>query len=431
MTDIWTQTERARFEICMSNGRRIARSDASYRDSLLLTDSDSDTESSSDSSLSSDSSEGDWKYKQKRKMKEKRKRRGQKEKRWKARARAAEKNQEKKTNDRWDMHRGDKLDEKLKEIQKIKEDLLEQKMKELRELASQVKISQAMPSAPTLTIQPYVRPLVYGMSEPLPQVIQANLIETGQQEWTATNPNVVCYNCDTRGHYESRCWKPRVPPEIRAENVQRINASRTSNSSSYSHRPQYQPRSGQQAGQAGPGVYGQQIGPQIGMPGLYRQAGQQAGQQVGMPGLYGQTGQQVGQQVGMPGLYGQAGQQVGMPGLYGQLAGQQVGMPGLYGQAGQQVGLPGFYGRQVGPLGPSGQQTQQGPSQPLSQAVIQTTQPNTGGTRQGIADVVLAEIEEGGMLSSALEEMEYADVMQWAKEKRKRAVSEGELSASL
>jgi len=139
-----------------------------------------------------------------------------------------------------------------------------------------------------------------------------------------------------------------------------------------------------------------------------------------MPGLYGQAGQQVGQQVGMPGLYGQAGQQVG----------QQVGMPGLYGQYGQQVGLSGFYGQQVGPPGPSGQQTQQGPSQHPSQAVIQTTQPNVGGTRQGIADVVLAEIEEGGMLSLALEEMEYADVMQWAKEKQKRVVSEGELSAS-
>jgi len=141
-------------------------------------------------------------------------------------------------------------------------------MEELRELASQVKISQATPSAPTPTIQPYVGLLGYGMLEPFPQVIQANLIETGRQEWTATNPNVICYNCDTPGHYESRCWKPRVPPEIRAENVQRINASRTSNSSSYSRRPPYQPRSGQQAGQARPGVYGQQIRPQIGMPGV-------------------------------------------------------------------------------------------------------------------------------------------------------------------
>ena len=54
----------------------------------------------------------------------------------------------------------------------------------------------------------------------------ANLIEAGRQEWTAHNPNVVCYNCETPGHYESRCWKPRVSPEIRAENVQRINAGR-------------------------------------------------------------------------------------------------------------------------------------------------------------------------------------------------------------
>jgi len=72
------------------------------------------------------------------------------------------------------------------------------------------------------------------------------------------------------------------------------------------------------------------------------------------------------------------------------------------------------------PPGPNREPTQQGLNLSPNQVVV-TTQPNTGGAKQGIAGVVLAEIEEGGMLSSALEVMEY-DVMQWAKEKRKRAV---------
>ena len=38
------------------------------------------------------------------------------------------------------------------------------------------------------------------------------------------NPEIICYNCEGVGLYESRCWKPSVHPEIRAENIQRINA---------------------------------------------------------------------------------------------------------------------------------------------------------------------------------------------------------------
>lgn len=144
MTDIWTQTGRARFEVCMANARRIARSDVSYKDCLQLTDSDSDADSSSDSSSPSDSDE-DARKDRKKKKKEKRKRREYKEKRRQEKARAAEKKNE----DPWDTHRGDKLDEKLNEIQRLKEDLLDKKPDELRELASQAKVSPPTVQVPT------------------------------------------------------------------------------------------------------------------------------------------------------------------------------------------------------------------------------------------------------------------------------------------
>jgi hypothetical protein len=128
------------------------------------------------------------------------------------------------------------LDEKLREVQKVKEELLNQKMDEFRELTSRTRLS----SQP----QPYTGPLLgYGMSEPIPQAIHANVIETGRQDRTANNPDVICYNCETPGHYESRCWRCRVSPEIRADDIQRINASRSyyPNPNTNRRRP-YQPR---------------------------------------------------------------------------------------------------------------------------------------------------------------------------------------------
>jgi len=50
----------------------------------------------------------------------------------------------------------------------------------------------------------------------------------GRRDWTA-NPDIICYNCGSTGHYESPCWRARVSPEIRAENIQWINANRTHN----------------------------------------------------------------------------------------------------------------------------------------------------------------------------------------------------------
>jgi len=90
-------------------------------------------------------------------------------------------------------------------------------MDEIRELASQVKIVRASPVNPTPPSPQYLAPLGYGVHEP--HSIQSNLIEAGRQDWTANNPNIVFYNCETSSHYEFWCWKPRVAPEIRAENV--------------------------------------------------------------------------------------------------------------------------------------------------------------------------------------------------------------------
>jgi len=97
---------------------------------------------------------------------------------------------------------------------------LKRQMEEMRELKMATRIDQP----------PYQGPLGYGPA-------QTNLIEAGRPEWMA-NPEIICYNCEGAGHYESRCWKPRVHPEIRAENIQRINAET-------GRRRPFQPRYGQ------------------------------------------------------------------------------------------------------------------------------------------------------------------------------------------
>jgi hypothetical protein len=119
------------------------------------------------------------------------------------------------------------LENRLEEIRKEKEEArrekeenlkqkeeLQRQMEEIRNLTAQARIGQQRPG-----------PLGYGVPGQIPQVrnVQtANLIENEGRDFTGNNP-IVCYNCETLGHPESRCWKPRLPPEIRAENVQRIN----------------------------------------------------------------------------------------------------------------------------------------------------------------------------------------------------------------
>ena len=99
------------------------------------------------------------------------------------------------------------------------------------------------PTVQVPTAQPYVKSLSYGVTAPVLPAVHSNLIETGRQETIANNPNIICYNCETPGDYESRCWKSRVDPEIRAEHVQRINANS-------GRRKSYPPRSGQNGHQA-------------------------------------------------------------------------------------------------------------------------------------------------------------------------------------
>jgi hypothetical protein len=364
MADIWVQVGRTRFETCISNAHRIARSDISYREALLLTDSDSKVSSDSDSD--SDLSEDDRKYRKKRRQKERRKRKEQKQRDRREKTRKDEKSPTRSPTD--------PLEEKLREVQKMKEDLLEKKIEELRELASQTKIVSTGPVTPTAPTHPSTGPLGYSIHEP--HGIQSNLIETGRQDWTANNPSIVCYNCETPGHYESRYWKPRVAPEIRAENVQRINAN------SGRRRP-YPPRYGQ----------------------------------GGNEQRYGQGGNEQRWEPYQPDTRMQQEVEFLRRQIVELQRGNQPQGPTV---AGQGLITPG-----------------QGPTA-AGQGLITAGQGSTA-AGQGLTAVNMIETEDGGILASALEGMEYndakdyADVLAWdgpdtnPVDKRKRATSDGEV----
>jgi len=76
MEDMYSKPGRIRFETCIANAYHIARSDISYRESQLLTDSDSDSDLEFSAYASPDSylSEDDRRSRRKRKGKERRRR---------------------------------------------------------------------------------------------------------------------------------------------------------------------------------------------------------------------------------------------------------------------------------------------------------------------------------------------------------------------
>ena len=117
-------------------------------------------------------------------------------------------------------------------------ELVVKKMDEIRGQEPQRNIFPTSPVTPVhnASMPQIMSPLGYGAPEPHGH--PTNLIETARPESTAMNPNIVCYNCENPGHYESRCPMPRVAPDIRAEHVQRINANS-------GRRKSYPPRSGQ------------------------------------------------------------------------------------------------------------------------------------------------------------------------------------------
>jgi len=224
MEDMWSKPVRMRFETCIANACRIARSDISYRESLFLmdSDSDSDSESSADSSSDSDFSEDVRRSRRKEKGKERKWRQDQRQRNRKENLRTLGKDSTGGT--------ANLLEEKVKELAK--------KMEEIQGQTSQAKAAPVSPVNinPPTVMPRYVVPLGYGATEL--QVHPSNLIEARRPDWMASNPNIVCYNCENSGHYGSRCPRAQVAPEIRAEHVQWINANS-------GRRRSYPPRSGQ------------------------------------------------------------------------------------------------------------------------------------------------------------------------------------------
>jgi len=80
MEDMWSKPGQIRFEMCIANGYRIAQSEVSYCQSLVLGDynSDSSTEFAEESSSDSDLSQDDRRFRCNRKGKERQKRQDKK-----------------------------------------------------------------------------------------------------------------------------------------------------------------------------------------------------------------------------------------------------------------------------------------------------------------------------------------------------------------
>jgi len=193
------------------NAYRIAQSDVSYTESQLLTDSDSDSDSefSADSSSDSDLSKDDRRSRRKRKGKEKRRRQDSRQRNRKENPRTWGKDLKGEI--------ANPLEEKVMDLAK--------KLEEIQGQSSPATVAPVSPgNVNPLTMMPqYVPPLGCGATEL--QGHPSNLIEAGRPDWTVSNPNVVCYNYETPGHYESRCLRPRVAAEIHLEHIQWINAN--------------------------------------------------------------------------------------------------------------------------------------------------------------------------------------------------------------
>jgi hypothetical protein len=207
-------------------------------------DSDTDTDSSTDSDDSdTDSSDDDW---DRRRKKKKRKEKKQKKERRKRREKMKER-YEKIIGERSSLHKlqpeeglGNQLEEIRKEKEesrkekevalKVKEEARREKeetQREKEELQRQREEIRGLTAHTKICQQVHTGPLGYDVPGSIHQVqtVQAaNIIENKGRGFTGSGNPIVCYNCETPGHPESRCWKSRVPPEIRAENVQRINA---------------------------------------------------------------------------------------------------------------------------------------------------------------------------------------------------------------
>jgi len=265
----------------------------------------------------------------------------------------------------------------------------------------------------------YVPPLGYGATEL--QVHPSNLREAGRPDWMASNPNIVCYNCENPGHYESRCPRLRVAPEIRAEHVQRINAIS-------GQRRSYPPGSGQNDTQV-----------QQEMEFLRRQVLEmRAGQIAAGQGQIAAGPRQFGAGYTSIAAGPAEGQIAAGPGQFGPGQGQIAVGPGQFGPGqGQITAGTGQFGSGQGQIAPGYTQLAAGPGQLMAGSEHgQLDRP-----RQGVT-VNMVETDPVGMLASALDDMtykdeaenQYADVLVCdgedpkPAEKRKRAVSEGETS---
>jgi len=245
------QTGKLRFETCMAYAHGLAGTEEEpqygRRRSVYFDDDDSDDYSDASEDSDSDSSDDerdrrrrkgkDWKYRKSvRKQKERRSDKASEKlaelQRMKEEARKRDgeaQTQEAEARKKAEevRKREDEARKKEDEARKKEEEICqkEEAMRKEKEVflnqqeTARKQMEELQHQLDEMKILRIQGPLGYGTTH-------ANLIEAGRPEWTGNpGPEIICYNCEGVGHYESRCWKPRVSPEIRAENVLRINGN--------------------------------------------------------------------------------------------------------------------------------------------------------------------------------------------------------------